>query len=208
MYEDEAKRILDSRHATYGDRVANMDAAAGMVNAYLTGVEQRKDPSLTGADFAMIMALYKIYRFAVTPDYQDNIDDIEGYLRIVRECMEGQLIPARTAEEYQEIKRQQSINAHPASNPEKLAEEASMESWFHNVFKDPVGPIQNPDKELLRAELAKRLKQSWFDNEVLGEGLAEKPKEDIQEERIRLSEIESQRIAEERRIWKKNRSDD
>lgn len=207
MHKDEAKRILDSRHATYGDRVANMDAAAGMVNAYLAGVDQRKDPALTGADFAMIMALYKIYRFAVTPDYQDNIDDIEGYLRIVRECMEGQLIPARTAEEYQEIKRQQVVNAHPASNQERLAEEASMESWFHNVFKDPVGPIQNPDKELLRSELAKRLKQSWFDNEILGEELAEKLKEDIQEERLRLSEVESQRIAEERRIWRKNRSD-
>ena len=208
MLKDEAKRILDSRHATYGDRVANMDAAAGMVNAYLAGVDQRKDPALTGADFAMIMALYKIYRFAVTPDYQDNIDDIEGYLRIVRECMEGQLISARTAEEYQEIKRQQSINAHPASNPERLAEEASMESWFHNVFKNQMDPTRDMDNEVLRAELAKRLKQSWFDNEILGEEPAEKLKEDIQEERLRLSEIESQRIAEERRIWRKNTPDD
>ena len=190
MHKDEAKRILDSRHATYGDRVANMDAAAGMVNAYLAGVDQRKDPALTGADFAMIMALYKIYRFAVTPDYQDNIDDIEGYLRIVRECMEGQLIPARTAEEYQEIKRQQVVNAHPASNQERLAEEASMESWFHNVFKNQMDPTSN------------------MDNEVLGAKLAEKLKEDIQEERLRLSEIESQRIAEERRIWRKNTPDD
>ena len=208
MRKDEAKRILDSRHATYGDRVANMDAAAGMVNAYLAGVDQRKDPALTGADFAMIMALYKIYRFAVTPDYQDNIDDIEGYLRIVRECMEGQLISARTAEEYQEIKRQQSINAHPASNPERLAEEASMESWFHNVFKNQMDPTRDMDNEVLRAELAKRLKQSWFDNEILGEEPAEKLKEDIQEERLRLSEVESQRIAEERRIWRKNTPDD
>ena len=208
MHKDEAKEILDSRHATYGDRVANMDAAAGMVNAYLAGVDQRKDPALTGADFAMIMALYKIYRFAVTPDYQDNIDDIEGYLRIVRECMEGQLIPARTAEEYQEIKRQQSINAHPASNQERLAEEASMESWFHNVFKPSVEPAYVQKDEILRAELSKRLKQSWFDNEILGEGLAEKLKEDIQEEVLRLSEIESQRVAEERRIWRKNTPDD
>ena len=190
MHDDEAKKILDSRHATYGDRVANMDAAAGMVNAYLAGVDQRKDPALTGADFAMIMALYKIYRFAVTPDYQDNIDDIEGYLRIVRECMEGQLIPARTTEEYQEIKRQQAINAHPASNPERLAEEASMENWYQNVFKNQVNPVQTLDKEILREELAKKLK------------------EDIQEETLRLSEIESQRIAEERRIWRKNTPDD
>ena len=208
MYKDDAKKILDSRHATYGDRVANMDAAAGMVNAYLAGVDQRKDSALTGADFAMIMALYKIYRFAVTPDYQDNIDDIEGYLRIVRECMEGKLIPARTAEEYQEIKRQQAVSAHPASNPERLAEEASMESWFHNVFKNPMDPTRNMDNEVLRAELAERLKQSWFDNVIIGEDLAEKLKEDIQEERLRLSEVESQRIAEERRIWRKNTPDD
>ena len=190
MHKDEAKEILDSRHATYGDRVTNMDAAAGMVNAYLAGVDQRKDPALTGADFAMIMALYKIYRFAVTPDYQDNIDDVEGYLRIVRECMEGQLISAKTAEDYQEIKRKQSINAHPASNQERLAEEASMESWFHNMFKDPADRVRA------------------VNNEVLGAKLAEKLKEDIQEERLRLSEVESQRIAEERRIWRKNTPDD
>ena len=190
MYEDEAKKILDSRHATYGDRVTNMDAAAGMVNAYLAGMDQRKDPALTGADFAMIMALYKIYRFAVTPDYQDNIDDIEGYLRIVRECMEGQLIPARTAEEYQEVKRQQAVSAHPASNPERLAEEASMESWFHNVFKNQMDPTRNMDNEVLREELAAKLK------------------EDIQKEKLRQSESESQRIAEERRIWRKNTPDD
>ena len=208
MRKDEAKEILDSRHATYGDRVANMDAAAGMVNAYLAGVDQRKDPALLGADFAMIMALYKIYRFAVTPDYQDNIDDVEGYLRIVRECMEGQLISARTAEEYQAIKRQQSINTHQASNQERLAEEASMESWFHNVFKNQMDPTRDMDNEVLRAELAKRLKQSWFDNEILGEELDEKLKEDIQEERLRLSEVESQRIAEERRIWRKNTPND
>lgn len=204
---DEAQAILNSREATYGDRVANMDAAAGMVNAYLAGMDQRKDPALTGADFAMIMALYKIYRFAVTPDYQDNIDDIEGYLRIVRECMGDKLIPARTAKEYQEIKRQQVVSAHPASNPERLAEEASMESWFHNVFKNQMDPTRNMDDEVLRAELAKRLKQSWFDNEILGEELAEKLKEDIQEERLRLSEVESQRIAEERRIWRGKPSD-
>ena len=190
MHEDDAKKILDSRHATYGDRVANMDAAAGMVNAYLAGVDQRKDPALTGADFAMIMALYKIYRFAVTPDYQDNIDDVEGYLRIVRECMEGQLIPARTAEEYQAIKRQQSINAHPASNQERLAEEASMESWFNNVFKPSVKPAYAAAMD-----------------EAVGAKLAEKLKEDIQKERLRQSEIESQKIAEERRIWKKTNPD-
>lgn len=129
MFKDEAKAILDSRQATYGDRVVNMEATASMVEAYLRGVDQRADTTLTGADFAMIMALYKIYRFAVTPDYQDNIDDVEGYLKIVRECMQHRLIPAKTAEEYQRIKKERAMNAHPSGRAEKDAEEAAMRAW-------------------------------------------------------------------------------
>ena len=62
-----------------------------------------------------------------------------------------------------------------------------MEGWLHNSFKDQTDPTRNMDDEALGARLARELQ------------------EDLQEERIRLSGIESQRIAEERRIWRKNK---
>ena len=183
MYKDKAKAILDSRHATYGDRVRNMDAAAGMMDAYLAGVDQREDTTLTGADFAMIMVLYKIYRFAVTPDYQDNLDDAEGYLKIVRECLADQLIEAKTAEDYQRIKRERALAEHPASGPtEKEAEEEAMNAWEE---QRRLGKFMNQFKAMTN--------------------LAEKPSPLTN---LAESEAESQTIMEERRIWRKSQSDD
>jgi len=111
--EDAAQSILDSRLATYGDRVTNMEAAAMMVNGYLAGVEVRTGSrEITGADFAAIMALYKIYRFAVTPDYADNSDDVMGYMKIAIECVGDRMIHARTAEEYQEQKNRRQADEY------------------------------------------------------------------------------------------------
>jgi len=104
---DATAALLDSRHATYGDRVMNMEAAAMMVNGYLMGVEVRSGKrEINGADFAMIMALYKSYRFAVTPTYSDNINDFKGYANIAEECVGNDMIHAASAEEFQaEVKR-------------------------------------------------------------------------------------------------------
>lgn len=110
MSKDETKALLDSRRATYGDRVKNMEAVADMVNGYMDGVEQRDGTrEMTGADFAMSMVLYKAYRFAVTPDYSDNIDDMEGYLQMVRECVGDNMIHARSADEYQQLKQDRKM---------------------------------------------------------------------------------------------------
>ena len=208
MFKDEAKAILDSRQATYGDRVTNMEAAASMVEAYLLGVDQREDTTLTGADFAMIMALYKIYRFAVTPDYQDNIDDVEGYLKIVRECMGDQLIEAKTAEEYQRIKRERALAEHQASgNAEKRAEEAAMNDWDKKRF----GLVDEMLEHSKNSRIAKlfggeapvnKQVENTHDQQT-GEQIAKTLREGILKERVLAeSEAESQRIAEERRIWK------
>ena len=103
MNEEQGQEILDSRHATYGDRKKNMASMANMVNAYMDGVEIRTGKrEMEDIDFIMMMVLYKIYRFAVTPEYEDNIKDIEGYARMAREQLGDSLIEAATAEEYQQ----------------------------------------------------------------------------------------------------------
>ena len=93
--------LLAGRESVYGNRVDNMTRVAEMWNGYL-GTD-----IITPADVAMMFTLYKAYRFKVTPDYSDNINDVLGYAKIVKTVQEatGGLIDAVTAQEYQEKKK-------------------------------------------------------------------------------------------------------
>jgi hypothetical protein len=97
--------LLDGRQSTYGNVVDNAQRVANMWNGYL-GID-----TITAADMMMMMALYKAYRFKVTPDYSDNINDVLGYAEIVRQVQEqtGGLIHAETVKEYLEKKRVDTI---------------------------------------------------------------------------------------------------
>ena len=88
--------LLDGRESTYGNVVDNAARVANIWNGYL-GTD-----IITPADMMMMMALYKAYRFKVTPDYSDNINDVLGYAEIVRQVQEqtGGLIHAETVAEY------------------------------------------------------------------------------------------------------------
>ena len=99
--KDETRELLDGRASTYGDTTDNAQRVAQMWNAYL-GVDV-----ITGPDMMMMMALYKAFRFKVTPDYADNINDVLGYAQIVKDVQAkvGGLIEAETAKEYQAKKR-------------------------------------------------------------------------------------------------------
>lgn len=100
---DKIQDLLDSRRSIYGDVTINMDSVAEMVNGYLNGVEQRTgERKLEGIDFAMVMVLYKCYRFAVTPEYGDNLDDVEGYVKIIRQMMGDKIVAAKNPTEYHE----------------------------------------------------------------------------------------------------------
>ena len=99
--KDETRELLDGRASTYGDTVDNAKRVAQLWNAYL-GTD-----IITPADMMMMMALYKAFRFKVTPDYADNINDVLGYAQIVKDVQArmGGLIEAETAKEYQAKKR-------------------------------------------------------------------------------------------------------
>lgn len=99
--QDETRKLLDGRASTYGDTTDNATRVATMWNAYL-GID-----TITPADMMMMMALYKAYRFKVTPDYADNINDVLGYAQIVKDVQAntGGLVEAETAKEYQAKKQ-------------------------------------------------------------------------------------------------------
>ena len=78
------------------------------------------------------MALYKLYRFAVAPDYSDNLDDAEGYLKIVRECVGDNMVHARSADEYQ-AKKEARLNPPSKEDPKPFSR--LFKETFPRVYK-------------------------------------------------------------------------
>ena len=121
--------LLAGRESVYGNRVDNMTRVAEMWNGYL-GTD-----IITPADVAMMFTLYKAYRFKVTPDYSDNINDVLGYAEMVREVQEatGGLIHAETVKEY--LAKKNRLSRHLYENVERDAERDSMEAWLRREEK-------------------------------------------------------------------------
>ena len=135
--KDETRELLDGRASTYGDTVDNAQRVAQMWNAYL-GVDV-----ITGPDMMMMMALYKAFRFKVTPDYADNINDVLGYAQIVKDVQArmGGLIEAETAKEYQ-AKKQPFIDLTPE---ERISRNLVGDHEPISQISDPLG-LEAPDE--------------------------------------------------------------
>lgn len=95
---DEAQNLLDSREEVYGDRVSNMENVAKIFSGIL-GTEVRAD------QVPLLMIGYKTFRASQTPDYEDNIKDIEGYGLMFREVIGEMMIKAVNTDEYVAAKR-------------------------------------------------------------------------------------------------------
>jgi hypothetical protein len=91
--KDEAQNLLDSRLAVYGERVENMTRVAQVFSGIL-GVEVRPD------QVPLLMVGYKTVRASQTPDYEDNVKDIEGYAIMFREIIGDDMIAAVNTDEY------------------------------------------------------------------------------------------------------------
>jgi hypothetical protein len=89
----EAQELLDSRLAVYGERVENMTRVAQVFSGIL-GFEVRPD------QVPLLMVGYKTVRASQTPDYEDNVKDIEGYAIMFREIIGDDMIAAVNTDEY------------------------------------------------------------------------------------------------------------
>jgi hypothetical protein len=91
--KEEAQNLLDSRLAVYGERVENMTRVAQVFSGIL-GMEVRPD------QVPLLMVGYKTVRASQTPDYEDNVKDIEGYALMFREIIGDNMIAAVNTDEY------------------------------------------------------------------------------------------------------------
>jgi hypothetical protein len=117
MAEDktEAQLLLDSRREVYGDRIDNMVRTAKIWSG-LTGFE------IQPWHVPLMMSAYKMFRAMTTPDYSDNIDDVDGWNLMFREVVGDGMINARTVEEYLEekfrrVREEATFQMHPVNTP-------------------------------------------------------------------------------------------
>lgn len=89
--------LLDGRESVYGERVKNMEDVAKVWSG-IFGFDVRAD------QVTLAMMGYKLVRASGTPDYSDNIDDVEGYALMFREVIGDKMINAKSVKEYLEKK--------------------------------------------------------------------------------------------------------
>lgn len=114
--DQNTEALLKSRESVYGDRIDNMVRVAQMWSGFLGHeIQPWQAP--------VMFALYKVYRLGITPDYSDNIDDVDGYMQMFREVIGDDMVQARTVEEYL-----QKVNA-PTANREAEAEAEALAEY-------------------------------------------------------------------------------
>lgn len=122
-----AEKLLASRRAVYGDRIDNMVRTA-QVWSGLTGLD------IQPWQVPLMMSAYKMFRVFVTPDYSDNVDDIDGWNLIFREVVGDEMVNARTVEEYlaEKARRVQELlpKADTPAEPSTRKKANETPHWF------------------------------------------------------------------------------
>ena len=89
------REVIDGRVSVYGDPTKTFERIAQVWTGILG------HPVLV-TDVPLMLMGMKIVRTQVTPEYSDNSDDIEGYLDIFRKVVGGDMVHARSVDEYLE----------------------------------------------------------------------------------------------------------
>jgi hypothetical protein len=124
--KEEAQTLLDSRETVYGDRVKNMQDVAKVFSGIL-GTEVRPD------QVPLLMVGYKTVRASQTPDYEDNVKDIEGYAIMFREIIGDDMIPAVNTDEYLLEKNRRAMRSFERPVDAELAK---FERAYNSRFED------------------------------------------------------------------------
>ena len=108
--------VIDGRRGVYGEPRENFGRVA-QVWSGIAGAE------ITAEMVPLMLIGYKAVRAAITPDYSDNSDDIEGYLDIFREIVGEDMIHARSVSEYLAKREERDHPVRMVEPPSKEDEE-------------------------------------------------------------------------------------
>lgn len=85
--------VVEGRRSVYGEVIPTFTRIAQMWSAIL-------DHEVAAHEVALCMDAFKTIRATQAPDYSDNVDDKDGYMRIFRELIGSDMIEARSVEDY------------------------------------------------------------------------------------------------------------
>lgn len=91
----EGAAIVDDRMRVYGEPKENWTRIA-MVWSGILGIE------VSAIQATLCMAGLKLVRSAYTPDYSDNLNDVEGYVNMTKTIVGDDMIDAQSTAEYLE----------------------------------------------------------------------------------------------------------
>lgn len=154
--QDNTDALLASRRTVYGDRKSNMERTAQIWSGLL-GFTVR--PEMV----PIMMAAYKALRFEGAPDYSDNIDDIEGWVRMARELVSDRLIQARTVEEYLKIKEKKDAPRNQEAEDmtnwyRRKAGKTSLEKFLAHFYR-----TLSPEAERTPGALDVLVSKAWWE---------------------------------------------
>jgi hypothetical protein len=172
-HTEEAQNLLDSRLAVYGERVENMTRVAKVFSGIL-GIEVRPD------QVPLLMVGYKTVRASQTPDYEDNIKDVEGYALMFREIIGDDMIPAVNTDEYllEKSRRQlakdelnKHVRAYNGRYEEPQPTTAQAVKLQHEVPSYQPGPamegVTHQHLQVYRQQLMNIFRRVWRENNTL-----------------------------------------
>ena len=150
--------LLDGRETVYGERVKNMQDVAQVWSGIL-GTEVRPD------QVPLLMAGYKLVRASGTPDYSDNIDDVEGYALMFREVIGDKMINAKSVKEYLALKNPPTfddiIRGSQESEEDRIERQHEERAYGRSMGlqdgKSPASTYHARSTDYETAQLAKRI---------------------------------------------------
>ena len=123
---DITAELVEARRKIYGEPTETYPRTAQVWSGIL-GHE------VSAYDVVLCMIGFKAVRAAVSPDYSDNSDDIEGYLAIFRELVGPDMVQARSVAEYAEKLKQRvpllQMNQSETVTVEQMAEVLRPMGW-------------------------------------------------------------------------------
>lgn len=90
--------VVEQRRGVYGADVIRSFTDTALIWSGILGVE------IQPWQVPLCMVGLKLQRAGITPDYSDNSDDIDGYMKIFREILGDDMVQARSVKEYIELK--------------------------------------------------------------------------------------------------------
>ncbi len=81
--------ILDERASVYGSYKTGVQVRASIVEALMYKYKETHDDESAKMNIMFSDLAIKLMRFAADPSYEDSLQDLQGYAKLINDSMQG-----------------------------------------------------------------------------------------------------------------------